>query len=327
MVRLGLLGAARIATEAILRPAENQDQLIVTTVASRSPTRASTLARDWGVSRIAASYEALIADPEVDAVYIGLPPSEHKHWAMAALAADKHVLCEKPFAMNAEEAELMERSADRKNLVLMEAFHYRYHPLFAQVVELVESGRLGKINHVSAYFNVPVAYGDREFRYQPRLGGGALMDLGCYPIHWVRTVLGREPRILAADLTRHSSGVDESFEATLSFDENVSGTVAASMREGLPSGIDAKLTVGGERGSLTVENPLAPHQGSRILFKTDFDDLDVSIDGDPTYEYQLRHFLGLLSGRVSRLVPFGDATANMRVIDTIRKISSSQEGY
>ena len=178
MIRLGILGAARIAKEAIFEPAPHQEGLSVQSIASRSRDRAGSLAQEWGVPRVADSYADLIADPEIDAVYIGLPPSEHRQWTLEALRAGNHVLCEKPFAMNAAEAEEMESEAQRLGLVLMEAFHYRFHPLFHRVVELVDSGVLGSIKHIHAHFNVPVRFTATEFRYKAELGGGALMDLG-----------------------------------------------------------------------------------------------------------------------------------------------------
>ena len=323
MIRLGILGAARIAKGAIFEPAPGQDGISVHSIASRSLSRAEAMAEEWGVPNIAASYAALISAPDIDAIYIGLPPSEHREWTLAALAAGKHVLCEKPFAMNAAEAAEMEEAARVSGLVLMEAFHYRFHPLFQKLIEIVEGGALGRIRSFHAQFNVPIRYSDSEFRYDPALGGGALMDLGCYPIHWARTLLGREPRVSAATIGLHASGVDEFFEATLDFEEGVTGFVTSSMREDLPRVLDAGLRLTGERGELIVDNPLAPQLGNRVIVKAEDDETEISIDEGTTYEHQLRHFVDLVNGHVDPVLPAGDPTAQMKVLDAIRQFGET----
>ena len=221
--------------------------------------------------------------------------------------------------MNAAEAAEMEEAARVSGLVLMEAFHYRFHPLFQKLIEIVEGGALGRIRSFHAQFNVPIPYSDSEFRYDPALGGGALMDLGCYPIHWARTLLGREPRVSAATIGSHASGVDEFFEATLDFEEGVTGFVTSSMREDLPRVLDAGLRLTGERGELIVDNPLAPQLGNRVIVKTEDDETETSIDEGTTYEHQLRHFVDLVNGHVDPLLPAGDSTAQMKVLDAIRQ--------
>src|SRR5580704_14814705 len=150
-LRIGVLGAARIAPAAIIGPATRTDTAEVVAIAARDRTRAQAFATKHGIGRVVDSYEELVADPGVDAIYNPLPNGLHGRWTMAAMAAGKHVLCEKPFTANADEARTVAAAQAGTGLVLMEAFHYRYHPLFARVRELVGSGAVGKVRHIEAW--------------------------------------------------------------------------------------------------------------------------------------------------------------------------------
>ncbi|MEL7047309.1 MAG: Gfo/Idh/MocA family oxidoreductase, partial [Pseudomonadota bacterium] len=143
--------------------------------------------------------------------------------------------------------------ADR---VLMEAYHYRFHPLFERILKVVRDEELGSLQHIEAWFNVPIAHSSGEFRYRKELGGGALMDLGCYPLHWTRVIAGREPRVRSATAQWHFSGVDLAMEASLDFGGGLSAAIRASMSSGLPEGLDAELHVHGSSASLRADNPL-----------------------------------------------------------------------
>src|SRR5262245_55899785 len=149
-LRIGILGAARIAPRALVEPARACPRVEVVSVAARDPERARAFADEHGLSRAEPSYEALVASPDLDAIYVALPNGAHAPWSIRALAAGKHVLCEKPIASNGDEADEMVRAADEHGRVLMEAFHYRYHPLAQRVVEVARSGELGALRHVSA---------------------------------------------------------------------------------------------------------------------------------------------------------------------------------
>ena len=175
-----------------------------------------------------ADYDALIAAPDVDAIYNPLPNGLHAQWTTAALEAGKHVLCEKPLTANAAEAEQLAAVAQRTGLVLMEAFHWRYHPLAQRMVEIVRSGELGSLRHVEAALCFPLPRFS-DIRYQYDLAGGALMDAGCYTVHIVRTLGGEEPEVVRATPKLHTPDVDRAMRAELRFPSGHTGTISCSM--------------------------------------------------------------------------------------------------
>ena len=189
-VRFGILGAARITPAALVYPAEAFADVELTCVAARDRTRAEAFAAEHGIGAVLADYAAVVR-ADVDAVYVPLPISEHARWAIAALEAGRHVLCEKPLARNGAEARRVADAARASGCVLMEAFHYRHHPLFARVLELIADGAVGAPRRIDGHFSVPhVRAGDIRLAYAT--GGGALMDLGCYCVHWLRQLTQRE---------------------------------------------------------------------------------------------------------------------------------------
>ncbi|MEO1036556.1 MAG: Gfo/Idh/MocA family oxidoreductase [Pseudomonadota bacterium] len=319
MVRIGLLGASRIARGAVIRPSREIAEAQVTCVAARNVDRAKSYATEHGIAAVAESYTALLERHDVDLIYNALPPREHAEWSLLAMQAGKDVLCEKPFAMNAGEARDMVGGAASTGRVLIEAFHYRFHPVFERVLTMIADGAIGRIEHVNAHFNVPIAASPGEIRYNRGLGGGALMDLGCYPLHWVRSVLGTEPQVVDASIRRHESGVDIETKATLAFPGGVPAAIACSMDPALPEDLDAGLSVTGSAGQLTLNNPLAPHNGYLLTLERNGSNSSIEVDGAArtTYWYQLQHVIDVLAGRRPMLTGGTDAIANMAVIDTI----------
>jgi predicted dehydrogenase len=260
----------------------------------------------------------------VDLIYNGLPPSEHAPLTIAALAAGKHVLCEKPFAMNAGEAQAMADAAARYDRVLIEAFHYRFHPLFVRLMSLLAAGSIGSTEAVAAHFNVPITYSESEFRYQTDLGGGALMDLGCYAVHWARTVVGTEPTVLTASQELHSTGVDLKTAATLEFPGGELARVSCAMNEDLV-GFDSHLSIVGTRGRIDVSSPGTPHSGNRLTLTNDEGRETAEIEGETTFYYQLEHVKALIEGRVDPVLSLEDAVKNMRVLDAIVAAADKQQ--
>jgi len=187
-IRFGILGAARIAPDALIKAAHNVPEAQVVAVAARDPKRAREFAATHKIPRVLATYDDLINDPELDAIYNPLPNSLHCEWTIAALRAGKHVLCEKPLASNATEAERMANAADESGKILGEAFHYRYHPLADRVRGLIAGGTLGRLLDVEGHFSVPIP--ENNIRFDWNLAGGATMDLGCYPLHMIRYFSG-----------------------------------------------------------------------------------------------------------------------------------------
>ncbi|MDJ0940766.1 MAG: Gfo/Idh/MocA family oxidoreductase [Woeseiaceae bacterium] len=315
-IRIGLLGASRIARGAVIAPASEIDGVEVTRVAASSVDKAQAYADEHGIPGVEADYAALVASDAVDLVYNALPPSGHMQWSIAALEHGKHVLCEKPFAMNADEAVQMVAAADKSPGLLIEAFHHRFHPLFDRVLEIVNSGTLGDVQRLRSHFNVTIPYVPGELRHTLEVGGGALMDLGCYPVHWVRTVMGTEPAVVLAEAVQEREGVDSTMRATLDFD-GVPAEIECSMAEGLPDGHRAALVVDGASGKLAVINPLSPHTGHELILSVDGETMSETVDGNSTYWHQLRHFVDVIHGNAEPISGGEDAVANMRAIDAI----------
>lgn len=315
MIRMGILGAAKIAPKAFIQPAARREDCEILCVAARSPARARAYADEHGIPGIAETYEALIARPGIDLIYNALPPNRHADLTIAALEAGKHVLCEKPFAMNASEARRMTEAATRTGRHLIEAFHYRFHPAFLDALDKVRTGTIGPIRHIDAEFSVAIPYKPDELRHRPDLGGGALMDLGCYACHWVRTLTGEMPRVVKANATEGVAGVDLVMTADLAFPGGTSARIKTSMAPGVTR--IATFHVAGEDGSLNFVNPLAPHLGHAIALRQNETLRHYSVDGLTTYDHQLAHVIGVIAGSTAPLTGGEDAVANMALIDAI----------
>ncbi|SES33812.1 Predicted dehydrogenase [Streptomyces sp. yr375] len=309
---IGVLGAARIVKSALLEPAATLDGVEVTAVAARDPQRAVAFAAEHGIPRTLPTYDAIVDDPAVDAVYVPTPAALHGHWTRRAIEAGKHVLCEKPFTANAEEAAAIAELAESSGLVVMEAFHSRYHPMWARMTEIVDSGVLGELGTARAEFTVPHA-DTTDIRWQRDLGGGALMDLGCYPVRLLRHLFG-EPEVTGARI-RDVDGVDASTTARLAFAGGLSGEVVASM-EG-PGSHAAELRVTGSAGTLHVRMPYHPYLYGELTLTTDSG--AVVEQGDPrtTYSFQLEAFRDAVTDGAPNPTDAREATATMRVIDAV----------
>jgi predicted dehydrogenase len=281
-------------------------------VASRRD--AGAYAEEHAIPRWHRSYEALLEDPEIDLVYNALPPSAHAEWTIAALEAGKDVLCEKPFVMNAGEAGQVVAAAARTGRRVIEAFHDHYHPLQAWIRGFLAGGGIGRVRAVDAVFDGANPFDPASIRHVPELGGGALMDLGCYPVHWVRSLFG-EPAVVAAQATRNPLGADFTIRADLRFDGGITGTVAASMEPHVA--LRSDLEVLGEGGRLTVRNLVFPSRGHSIVVEVDGLASSSTVAGLETYDHQLEAVLaGLASGE--QLPTEGeDPVGNMRAIDAI----------
>ena len=313
-VRIGILGAARIAPAAVVKPARHLDGVTVTAVAARDRVRAGAFAARHDIATVHADYADLLADPAIDAVYNPLPNGLHGRWTVAALEAGKHVLCEKPFTANRQEAEEVAEVADRSGLVVAEAFHYRYHPLARRMRQVVESGELGRVLHVEAFNCFPLPRFD-DIRYRLDLAGGALMDAGCYAVHMLRLVGLGEPRVLSARAQLQEPEVDRAMRADLVFPSGPSGRLVCSMWS--RSLLHLSVRVFGDRGELRVTNPIAPQYPHRLSIRTPEGRRVEHFARRPTYSYQLEAFRDAVTDGRPLLTPPADAVANMAVIDEI----------
>jgi predicted dehydrogenase len=298
---------------ALLRPARAVPEAAIVAVAARDPARAEAFARKHGIPRVLPSYDALLGDPDVDAIYNPLPNSAHCEWTIKALRAGKHVLCEKPLAANAAEAAQMADAARATGRVLVEAFHWRHHPLAAELRRIVASGELGAIRHVEATFCVPLPL-PNDIRYQWALAGGATMDTGCYAISLVRHLSGMEPIVESAQARLLKARIDRWMRAELRFPDGATGRITCALLSSTLLKIQA--LVRGDRGTLHVFNPIAPHFFHRVRVRTDAGRRAFSVPGDATYTLQLRDFVAACRGAAPRWGP-DDAVANMRVVDAV----------
>ena len=316
-MRLGLIAAARITDPALVAPARELDDVSLTVVGARDLARAEQAAAAWGVSRAVGSYEEVIASDDVDAVYIATPAGHHRHWTIEALRAGKHVLCEKPFASNAAEAREMVAVGRETGLILMEAFHWRYHPMVAQMQAIIDSGAIGEVEGADAAFDLPegeIAMGD--IRWDLSIGGGSLMDLGCYPVQWLRWLLGPTPEVVSATAVCPVDRVDGHIQAELRWADGRSATLSSSMIE--PNGrTDVRMSVYGSEGTMIAMNPLAPQNGASITIETDSGREVHEVDSSATYLHQLVAFRDAVASGVHPVTSGDDSIQNMEVIDAI----------
>jgi predicted dehydrogenase len=320
-LRIGVLGAARITPMALLRPARQVPEAAIVAVAARDPQRAQAFAQKHGITRVHPSYDALLADPEIEAVYNPLPNSLHCEWTIRALEAGKHVLCEKPIASNTAEAERMAAAARRSGRVLVEAFHWRYHPLATRMRAIIDSGELGNVRHVEAHMCIPLPL-PGDIRYRLDLGGGATMDTGCYSISIIRFLAGAEPEVTHAEARLSSPGVDRAMTADFRFPDGSTGRITCSLFSTALLRISARVR--GDRGEMAVFNPVVPQILNWITVRTAAGRRRERIAGDATYTYQLRAFVAAV--RKGEPVPTGPehGIANMRVIDAVYRAAGLQ---
>jgi predicted dehydrogenase len=313
-VRIGILGAARIAPAAVVKPAQVVGDAMIGAVAARDRSRADAFASKHGIPRVHGSYADLLADDHLDAIYNPLPNGLHAEWTIAALEAGKHVLCEKPFTANAKEAEDVAAVATRTGLVVMEAFHYRYHPLAHRMRAIVDSGELGTTRHVEAALCFPLPKFD-DIRYQYDLAGGATMDVGTYTVHMARLLGREEPEVVSARPKLKSVDVDRAMRAELKFPSGHTGRITCSMWSAWVLQTSARVV--GDRGEMRVINPTGPHIWHRMRVKVDGRSRTEKFPRRPTYEYQLEAFCAAVLRGEPTLTPPADSIANMYVLDAI----------
>jgi len=313
-LRIGVLGTARISTTALLEPAASVPSVRVTAVAARDRSRAAAYAHDHDIPVAYGSYDELLADPGVDAVYNPLPNSLHGPWTLAAIAAGKHVLCEKPFASNADEAALVADAAAASGLVVMEAMHYRYHPLISRLASLTAS--LGPVRFIQCWTSFAIA-DPGDIRYDYALGGGALMDGGCYALDCLRLLGPGEPSVTAAlaDPCPGPGGAvaDRSMAVRLGFPGGATGWFeSAFTRDGE---FRADVHVSCEDGTVWVQDFIRAHWGRLVAVRHGSVVADERGGADTTYIEQLRAFAAAVATGATVPTSAAHAVTTMRLID------------
>jgi predicted dehydrogenase len=311
MLRIGIIGAARVATYAMIAPARANPRTVVAAVAARDPARARAYAADHGIPRVHDSYAALVADPDIDLVYVATPPAFHLAHARLAIAAGKPVLVEKPFTMDAGEAESLLADADAAGVPIFEAMHSRHRRVWAQIAGLLPS--IGTLQHLDAVFDVAVGTADNEFRWDAALGGGALMDLGVYPLAWVRAVAGEPLAVTAASMRRHRNA-DAAFAATLALSDDVTATVAADMT----APRRATLVITGSAGVIRLDNALSQTPGQVLHITTEDGEHRHDLGGAATFDAQLDAVVATLCDGAAFPLGVTDPLASMRAITMVR---------
>lgn len=324
-LRIGMLGAARIGYFGLIKPAREIPQVEVTAVAARDGKRAEKYARKHHIAKHYSGYEPLLADPDIDAVYIPLPNGLHCEWTVAALRAGKHVLCEKPFANNAAEAKLMADTARSEQRVLLEAFHYRHHPMMQEICATMP--RLGRIRHIEIAMCIPLPM-PGDIRYNYELGGGASMDVGAYTANLLRRIaaasddpaLRAAPEVIRSQPLMARNNVDRAMWVDLKWANGCTARIENSLWSHKLLKVSAR--VDGEHGSLSAFNPIAPQLYNRLTTTIDDHKQSRRIPGKASYTYQLAAFADRVNGGVSLDEDLDDAVANMTLIDDIYRSAS-----
>lgn len=316
----GILSTANIGVKKVIPAMQESKICRVLAIASRERSRAQEFARQLGISRAYGSYQELLRDPEIDAVYNPLPNHLHLPWTLEAARAGKHILTEKPAGLNAHEVEEMARQCERSKVKFMEAFMYRLHPQWIRVRELVESGRIGKLSAVQSFFS----YRNLDYsniRNVRDYGGGGLMDIGCYCVNLSRMLFGSEPKRVAAFMRRDPhSGVDILTSGTLEFEEGHSGFTCATQVEP-----DQRVHIIGTEARILVEIPFnIPHDRPTRLLVTAGGDHPVNPNTEiltfpPANQYTIQAdlFSRAILEDTEVPVPVHDSIANMRVLDRL----------
>ena len=329
-LRWGILGAAYIAQAKVIPAIQASSNGVVVALSSRDRARAQALAADLGIERVHATYDALLTDPHVDAVYNPLPNSMHAEWSIRAAEAGKAVLCEKPLATSAAEAEQVVAAFAQQGVPLMEGFMYRFHPQHVRVRALLANGAIGEVGEVRAGLCAPLLDPPNpgNVRLHPELGGGARLDMGCYVVNAARMLFGQEPRrVLAWQDVDERFGVDVALAGILEYPGKRVATVTCSFK----AGYETYYAVVGSQGVIEVPRAFIPGYGERaaetLVIISDENSYRREEHFPPADHYRLMVEAFGAAVLAGRPVPYPpeDSVRNMRVLDALRT-SADQNG-
>jgi D-xylose 1-dehydrogenase (NADP+, D-xylono-1,5-lactone-forming) len=314
----GLLSTARI-NRALITPlrASKRNQLLA--VASRTQESADQYAREWKISRAHGSYEALLADPDIDVIYNPLPNHLHAEWTIKAVEAGKHVLCEKPLALHVEEVDAIQAAARQHGRVVAEAFMYRHHPQTLQVQELVQDGSLGDLKLIRGSFTY-VLSGEGNVRLDPAMGGGSIWDVGCYPLSYARTMTGANPLEVFGWQVTGLTGIDETFVGQMRFGDDILAQFDSSFV--IP--FHTFMEIVGSEGTLHIPHPFKPGTDEKIYLTRGDKTETIQIKGQELYIGEVEDMAdAILLGRAPR-ISLDDSRGNVAVIAAL--LESARDG-
>lgn len=314
----GLLSTAKINQE-LIKPLRASKRTRLLGVASRSQSSAEAYASEWKIPRAYGSYEAMLADPEIDVIYNSLPNHLHAEWTIKALRAGKHVLCEKPLALSLAEVDAMIAASQETGKVLAEAFMYRHHPQTLKVKEIVDSGVLGKLQVIKGAFSFVL---DREGNYRniKEMGGGSIWDVGCYPISYTRMILGEEPLEVFGWQSEGPDGIDESFYGQMRFGSGVH----AQFDSGFKSHFRAHMEIVGTDGVLQIPSPFKPGLKNEILLTQKDEQQTIKIKGQELYLGEVEDMYEAVVHQKAPRISLADSRGNIAVI--LGLLNSAQTG-
>jgi predicted dehydrogenase len=326
-VRWGILGNATIARKCVIGAIQKSRNGLVHALATRSPADAAAVVAKNGIKNVYDGYDAVLADPAVDAVYVPLPNHMHLPWTLKALSAGKHVLCEKPLACNAGEAREMAARAKETGLLLMEAFMYRFHPRSQRIKQMVDQGDIGNPCLVRSAFcyhmDDDILRSGDNARLKPDMGGGALLDVGCYSVSVARWLMGTEPTAVQAQAVYHSAGVDMHLVGTLRF----AGGILAVLEASFISALQQTYTVVGSDGAIDLPHnafiPWEKDAGYTLRKKDEEAGVEHVIQGADEYQLMAEHFSDAVLGRTELCRSPDESIANMRVLDALAQAAKT----
>jgi predicted dehydrogenase len=321
-LRFGILSTA-VINDDVLPAFAATEVADATAIASRKLVRAEEYAQARGIGRAYGSYEELLEAEDIDAVYIPLPNSLHREWTSAALDAGKHVLCEKPLTIRADEAAELFAKADRLGLVLMEAFMYRHHPIAETVEEIVRSGQIGEVQSIRSHFSFTVADPEKDIRLSAELGGGALRDVGCYCISFGRLVTGEDPDFVASHQLITATGVDERTTALLEYPGGATATFDVSIRSPLAYG----ATVVGSDAVLSIPSPWYAHNPPHAISIARGGGAERSLNCSSrnSYELEIENFCHAVHGEEPPRISAEETIGVLATLDRIEAAAMRTE--
>lgn len=316
-IKYGILGTAKISRKHISAAAKTTNSEVIA-IGSRNINTANKFANELGIPRAYGSYEELLSDKKIDAIINPLPNSMHCEWTIKAAKAGKHILCEKPFSVTVKEAELMIKEAEKNNVLVMEGFTHRFKPEVRFIKELLDSGKIGRVMKVNTELLCPIEDWENDIRVKKELGGGALLDCGCYCVSLIRYILGKEPLYVQGfSSIRLPNNVDSTFMGIMKFKDNTLGYFTASQE--MPFRLP--LDVVTEKGFINLSNFFT---GTTVSYNIDGVDYKKEFEEQDRFAIQMEHFSDcIIKEKVPIFIP-QDARSNMVLIEALKR--SAREG-